>query len=51
MTEQEQRPYTIEESRIIRERQAARSKVMALILVAMCVLFFAITLVKIGWVK
>jgi hypothetical protein len=51
MTESEQRPYTIEESRIIRERQAARSKVMALILVGMCVLFFAITLVKIGWMK
>jgi hypothetical protein len=51
MTEPEQRPYTIEESRIIRERQAARSKVMAIILVGMCVLFFAITLVKIGWMK
>jgi hypothetical protein len=41
-------PYTIEESRIVRERQAARSKVMAVILIALCVLFFTITLVKIG---
>jgi hypothetical protein len=49
MTEPEQRPYTIEESRIVRERQAARSKVLAVILVALCVLFFTITLVKIGW--
>ncbi len=50
MTEIEQKPYTIEETRIIRERQAARSRVMALVLVGLCVLFFAITLVKIGWV-
>lgn len=44
----EERPYTVEESRAIRARQAARSKVMGLILFALCVLFFAITIVKIG---
>ncbi len=47
----EQRPYTLEESRLIRQRQAARSKMMAVVLVALCVLFFAVTLVKIGWMK
>ena len=51
MIENEREPYTVEESRIVRERQAARSKVMALVLAGMCVLFFAITLVKIGWLK
>ncbi len=51
MTESEQKPYTVEESRIIRDRQAARSRVMALVLVGLCILFFAITLVKIGWMK
>ncbi len=48
MTDQEQRPYTVEESRIIRERQAVRSRILAVVLIAMCVLFFAITIVKIG---
>jgi hypothetical protein len=51
MTDMEQRPYTLEESRLIRKRQAARSKMMAVVLVALCVLFFGITLVKIGWMK
>jgi hypothetical protein len=51
VTESEQKPYTVEESRIIRDRQAARSRVMALVLVGLCILFFAITLVKIGWMK
>lgn len=32
----------------IRERQNARSKVMGIILLGLCVLFFAITIVKIG---
>jgi hypothetical protein len=47
MTEAE-RPYTVEETRIIRERQAARSRVMGIVLIALCVLFFLITVVKIG---
>jgi hypothetical protein len=51
VTESEQKPYTVEESRIIRDRQAVRSRVMALVLVGLCILFFAITLVKIGWMK
>ncbi len=51
MTDNERAPYTVEESRLIRARQAARSKVMALVLAGMCILFFAITLVKIGWLK
>lgn len=44
----EQRPYTVEETRLIRERQAARSRVMGLVLAGLCVLFFLITIVKIG---
>lgn len=47
MTEREQ-PYTVEESRAIRARQASRSRAMGLVLAALCVLFFAITVVKIG---
>jgi hypothetical protein len=41
-------PFTPEETRTIRARQAARSKVMGLVLVGLCVLFFLITIVKIG---
>jgi hypothetical protein len=49
MTDQEQRPFTAEESRIIRARQAARSRVMGVLLIGLCVLFFAITVAKIGY--
>lgn len=42
------RPYTAEETRLIRERQAARSRVMGLVLIGLCALFFLITIVKIG---
>lgn len=49
MTDQDPRPYTLEETRLIRERQASRSRMMALLLAGMCVLFFAITVVKIGF--
>ena len=49
MTDQEQRPFTEEESRIIRARQAARSRVMGALLIGLCVLFFAITVAKIGY--
>jgi hypothetical protein len=48
MTEPETRAYTLEESRIIRARQAVRSRILAAVLVAMCVLFFAVTIVKIS---
>ncbi len=48
MSEAEPRAYTLEESRIIRERQAGRARVMGVILLGFCVLFFAITIVKIG---
>jgi hypothetical protein len=48
MTQPEQRPYTAEETRIIRARQAARSRVMGLVLVGLCALFFLITIAKIG---
>jgi hypothetical protein len=39
---------SVEESRAVRERQAGRSRMMALVLVGLCVLFFAITIVKVG---
>lgn len=48
MTPTERPPYTIEETQIIRKRQAARSRVMGVALVGLCVLFFLITLVKVG---
>lgn len=38
----------LEQSRIIRARQQSRAKVMGLFLVGLCVLFFAITFVRIG---
>jgi hypothetical protein len=37
-----------EETKLIRARQDSRSRVLGLILFGMCVLFFAITVVKIG---
>ncbi len=37
-----------EHSREIRARQAGRNKVMGVILVALAILFFAITIVKVG---
>lgn len=48
MSDIEPHPYTVEETQLIRRRQAARSKVMGVILVALCILFFLITVVKIG---
>lgn len=48
MTQPEDRNFTLEETRIIRDRQAARSRIMGIGLVAFCVLFFLITIVKIG---
>jgi hypothetical protein len=49
MTEPVDRPYTAEETKLIRKRQAARSKIVAVLLVGMCVLFFGITVAKIGY--
>jgi hypothetical protein len=48
MTQPEQTGFTAEETRIIRQRQAARSRIMGVVLVALCVLFFMITVAKIG---
>ena len=39
---------SIEESRLVRSRQAGRARAMAVVLFGLCVLFFAITVVKIG---
>ena len=38
----------LEQSLLIRARQQSRAKVMGLFLVGLCVLFFAITFVRIG---
>lgn len=58
MTEQGKKPVdmgprkvgdlSVEESQLVRERQAGRSRVMGIVLIGLCVLFFAITIVKIG---
>jgi hypothetical protein len=48
MTSTEPHVYTAEETRIIRARQAARSRVMGVVLVGLCILFFLITIVKVG---
>lgn len=37
-----------EQSRLVRERQRGRAKMMGLVLGGLCILFFAITVVKIG---
>lgn len=47
----ERTSYTVEETKLIRERQAARARILALVLVGLCVLFFAITVVKIGFLS
>ncbi len=41
--------YTAEENLSIRTRQAARSRIMGLLLVGLCAMFFGITLAKIGY--
>lgn len=40
--------FDANQSERIRERQKARSNMMGIILLGLCVLFFAITIVKIG---
>jgi len=40
--------FDADQSQQIRERQKARSNMMGIILLGLCVLFFAITIVKIG---
>jgi len=47
MTQSDQSPYTAEETALIRKRQAARSRVMGVALVGLCILFFMITVVKV----
>ena len=49
MTIPENQNYTAEETQLIRRRQAARSKILAVLLVGMCLLFFGITVAKIGF--
>jgi hypothetical protein len=41
--------YSAEENALIRKTQAARAKMMGLLLLGLCVLFFAITVAKIGY--
>ena len=41
--------YTAEENLSIRTRQAARSRIMGLLLLGLCAMFFGITLAKIGY--
>ena len=48
MTQPESNGFSEEVTRIIRQRQAARSRIMGVVLVALCVLFFMITVAKIG---
>jgi hypothetical protein len=36
------------QSRLMRERQQSRARMMGLVLGGLCILFFAITIVKIG---
>ncbi|WP_397582512.1 hypothetical protein [Sphingorhabdus sp.] len=48
MTPNEPTAYTAEETAIIRKRQAGRARVMGIALVGLCVLFFLITVVKVG---
>jgi hypothetical protein len=49
MTGTENQVFTKAESQLIRKRQAARARITAVILFALCVLFFGITLVKVGY--
>jgi hypothetical protein len=39
---------SLEESNAVRARQAGRSRAMAVVLFGLCILFFAITIVKVG---
>lgn len=41
--------YSAEETALIRSRQSSRSRVTGILLIGMCILFFAITVVKIGF--
>jgi hypothetical protein len=49
MTDTKKRPYNKTETRQIRARQAARARMTAIGLILLCVLFFGITLVKVGY--
>jgi len=48
MTQSDQSPYTAEETALIRKRQAARSRVMGVALVGLCILLIIITVVTVG---
>jgi hypothetical protein len=49
MTDPENRRYNKTETRQIRARQAARARMTAILLFCLCILFFGITLVKVGY--
>jgi hypothetical protein len=48
MTQNQPSAFTAEETAIIRKRQAARSRFMGVALVGLCILFFLITVAKVG---
>jgi hypothetical protein len=53
MSEQDKGPQKVGDldlgqSRLVRERQQGRARMMGLVLGGLCILFFAITVVKIG---
>jgi hypothetical protein len=48
MSDNESEMLSVEHSHAVRQRQQARAKMMGLLLGGLCILFFAITIVKIG---
>ena len=44
----EDRPLSIEESKRVRAGQQSRANMLAVVLMALAILFFAITVVKVG---
>jgi hypothetical protein len=53
MTQEDKGPQKVGDldqvqSRLVRERQQGRARMMGLVLGGLCILFFAITVVKIG---
>ena len=48
MTIEQPEMLSAEQSRLVRERQRGRARMMGLVLGGLCILFFAITVVKIG---
>jgi hypothetical protein len=53
MTQEDKGPQKVgdldlDQSRLVRQRQQGRARMMGLVLGGLCILFFAITVVKIG---